>query len=111
MSTASEPPLRAELRIHTICLSILTVVAVGLTLLWLRTVLIPFVVAVFLAIAFMPLVDILEIRAHLSRTIASCVVLILACLVLAGLLAHHFDRRLSNGQHGYAVPKHNRGIH
>jgi AI-2 transport protein TqsA len=87
VSTTGEPPLRAELRIHTICLSILTVVAVGLTLLWLRAVMIPFVVAVFLAIAFMPLVDILEIRAHLSRTVASCVVLLLACLVLAGLLA------------------------
>jgi len=84
-TTPVEPPIRAELRVQTVCLSVLTVVAVGFALWWLRPVLIPFVVAAFLAVAFMPLVDLLEGRAHLSRTLSVCVALLLALLVLLAM--------------------------
>jgi AI-2 transport protein TqsA len=80
-----EPPIRAELHIQTVCLSILTVVATAFALYWLRPVLIPFVVAAFLAFAFKPLVDMLEIRAHLPRTLAVCAALLLAVLVLLAM--------------------------
>jgi AI-2 transport protein TqsA len=84
-TTHAESPLRAELRIQTICLSVLTVVALGFALWWLKPVLIPFVVAAFLAIAFNPLVDVLEVRSRLSRTLAVCVALLLAFIVLAAM--------------------------
>src|SRR5262245_12755352 len=84
-TTPAEPPLRAELRIQTVCLSVLTVVALGFALWWLKPVLIPFVVAVFLAIGFMPLVDLLEVRTGLSRTLAVCVALLLAFIFLAAM--------------------------
>ena len=70
---------------QTICLSALTVVAVGFALWWLRPVMIPFVLAAFLAFALMPLVDGLEVHARLSRTLAVCVALLLAVLVLVGV--------------------------
>jgi AI-2 transport protein TqsA len=88
LSSVPEQPIRAELRIQTICLSVLTVVAAGFALWWLRPVLIPLVVAAFLAFALRPLVDLLEVHARLPRTFAVCVALLLAVLVLVvvGLL-------------------------
>ncbi len=84
MPAPVEPPIRAELRIQTVCLSALTVVATAFALYWLRPVMIPFVVAAFLAFAFRPMVDLLEVRARLPRTIAVCVALLAAVLVLLG---------------------------
>src|SRR5262245_11862581 len=84
-TTHAESPLRSELRIQTVCLSVLTVIALGFALKWLQPVLIPFVVAAFLAIAFNPLVDVLEVRTRLSRTLAVCVALLLAFIVLAAM--------------------------
>jgi AI-2 transport protein TqsA len=46
---------------------------------------IPFVVAAFLAFALMPLVDGLEVHVRLSRTVAVCMALFLALLVLVGV--------------------------
>ncbi len=85
MPPVVEPPIRAELHVQTICLSILTVVAVGFALWWLTPVMIPFVVAAFLAFALMPLVDALEVRVHMPRTLAVCIALLLALLVLAAV--------------------------
>lgn len=98
--TPAEPPIRAELRIQTICLTILAVIAVGLALWWLQPVMIPFVMAAFLAIAFMPLVDMLEARCRLPRTIAVCVALFLAVLVLLamGLVVYNAAGQFTNEQ-------------
>ncbi|HTQ40426.1 MAG TPA: AI-2E family transporter [Pirellulales bacterium] len=100
MPAAPEPPIRAELRVHTLCLCLLTVVAVGFALWWLQPVLIPFVMAVFLAVAFMPLVDVLEVRCRLPRTIAVCVALLLAVLVLlaTGVLVYNAGEQFTNEQ-------------
>lgn len=80
------PPIRAELRIQTICIATLTVLAVALALDWLEPVMIPFVVSVFLAFALMPLVNVLEDHARLSRTVAACIALLFAVLVLVGVV-------------------------
>ncbi len=85
MPVPVEPPIRAELRIQTVCLSILTVVAVAFALFWLQPVMIPVVVAAFLAFALMPVVDWLEAHARLSRTISVCLALLLALLVLTAV--------------------------
>jgi AI-2 transport protein TqsA len=84
LSPVVEPPIRAELHIQTVCLAILTAVAIGFALWWLTPVMIPLVVAAFLAFALMPLVNGLEVHARLPRTLAVCVALLLALLVLAG---------------------------
>ncbi len=82
MPVPVEPPIRAELHVQTVCLAVLTVVAIAFALWWLQPVMIPFVVAAFLAFALMPLVDSLEVRVRLPRTLAVCVALLLALLVL-----------------------------
>jgi AI-2 transport protein TqsA len=98
LSVAPEPPIRSELRVHTLCLCLLTVVAVGFALWWLQPVMIPFVMAAFLAVAFMPLVDLLEVRCRLPRTIAVCVALLLAVLVLlaTGVLVYNAGEQFTN---------------
>lgn len=80
-----EPPIRAELRVQTLCLSILATVAVTLALYWLRPVMIPFIVAAFLAFAIIPLVDVLEVRVRLPRVAAVCMALLLVMLILIAL--------------------------
>ncbi|MCC7083633.1 MAG: AI-2E family transporter [Pirellulales bacterium] len=79
------PPIRAELRIQSICMVTLTVLAVAFALDWLEPVMIPFVVSAFLAFALMPLVDSLETYARLPRTVAVCLALLLAVVVLVGM--------------------------
>jgi AI-2 transport protein TqsA len=83
--TPAEPPIRTELRIQTICLAVMAVVAAGFALAWLRLIIIPFIMAVFLALSFMPLVDFLELRARLSRTVGACMALLLAVVLIIGL--------------------------
>jgi AI-2 transport protein TqsA len=98
-----EPPIRAELHVQTVCLSIITVVAVGFALWWLQPVMIPFVVAAFLAFALMPLVDGLEVHARLPRSIAVCVALLLALGVLgaAGALTSTAVVQVTNNASQY----------
>jgi AI-2 transport protein TqsA len=50
-------PNERELRIQTLCLLILTAVAVAASLYWLRSVMIPFVLAAFIAIGLAPVID------------------------------------------------------
>jgi AI-2 transport protein TqsA len=94
------PPIRAELRIQTICLATLAVLAVAFALEWLEPVMIPFVVSAFLAFALMPLVDALEVHARLPRTVAVCVALLLAMIVLfaMGLLVSISVAQFTSGE-------------
>ena len=75
-------PAHPEQRIQTVCLITLTLIAVGAALYWLRPVLTPFVLAVFLAAILMPL------RERLQRTLRlpSSLALVGTILVAAGLL-------------------------
>jgi AI-2 transport protein TqsA len=66
-----------DARIRTVCLILLTTVVVGGAVKWLRPVLLPFVLAVFLAIALSPLVGLLVKRARFPRQVA-----VLAALVV-----------------------------
>ncbi len=69
-----------ERRIQNICLLILSAVAVAAALYWLRPVMVPFVLAVFLAMGLNPLVDVQVQRLHLPRPLAVVAVLVLAVL-------------------------------
>lgn len=74
-----------EQRIQTICLLILSTVAVATALLWLRPVMIPFVLAVFFTLGLSPLVDLQMRRLHFPRWLAVLLTLVLALALLAGV--------------------------
>lgn len=74
-----------EQRIQTVCLLILTAVAVAGAFYWMRDVLIPFVLALFLAFALSPLIDVQMRRLRLPRALAVLTTLVLGLVVL-GLL-------------------------
>lgn len=75
-------PLR---RVQTVCLLILTVIATGAALQAMADVMIPFALALFLAIALAPVVDGLEERTRLSRPVSVAITMLLGALLLAVL--------------------------
>jgi AI-2 transport protein TqsA len=76
-----------ERRIQTVCLFILSVVAVTAALYWLKPVLIPFVLAVFLVIGLSVLVDAQKRYLRIPRVPAIFIALVVTLVVLAGLAA------------------------
>lgn len=74
--------MQLEQRIQTVCLLVLTAIAAGWALHWLRPVMIPFVLAVFLAIALGPVVE-AQVRVFKApRGLAIVATLMLVFLVL-----------------------------
>jgi AI-2 transport protein TqsA len=74
-----------ERRIQTVCLLLLCAVALGAALYWLRPVMIPFVLALFLALGATPLVD-LQVRSlRMPRGLAVATTLLLALLLASGV--------------------------
>ncbi len=71
-------------RVQTVCLMILTALALAGAMHLLRSVLVPFVLALFLAMALMPLVDLQMRRLRLPRFAAVIVALLVSVVVLAG---------------------------
>lgn len=71
-----------ERRIQTACLLILTAIAIGVALYWLRPVLIPFVLALLLVYCLIPAID-LQVRfLRLNRWLALMTTIIFACGIL-----------------------------
>lgn len=67
-------------KIQTVCLLVLTTIAVGVSLALLKTVLLPFVVAVFIVIGCRPVLSFFEVRLNLNRYIAYAATFVLGCL-------------------------------
>ncbi len=76
-----------EPHLQTVCLMILTGLALGGAAWWLRDVLVPFVFAVFLAFALRPLVDLFQHRLRLPHGLATALTLGVGILVMVGLAA------------------------
>jgi len=74
-----------ERRIQTVCLLILTTVAIGAALYLLRPVLIPFVLAVFLVYCLTPVIDVQVKSLNVPRSLAVVSTILLGCLVLFGM--------------------------
>ena len=74
--------------VQTFCLLALTLIAIGAALYFLRPVLVPFVLAVFLTNCLMPIVEVQQRRLHVPRSIAiaSTVLLTLVIAALCGSL-------------------------
>lgn len=87
LSLAMEPkdPGKDESHTQTICLLILTAVALGAALLFLKQVLVPFVLALFLTMAVTPVMDLLSRRFRLPRGLAIVTTIALATLFLVFL--------------------------
>ncbi len=71
-------------RTQTICLILLTVIAVAFSLTYLESVLLPFIIACFVVIGIRPLLELLQTRFRLSRMLAVCVAFVIG---LSGLAA------------------------
>lgn len=61
----------SQTRVQTICLLVLVAVAITYMVYWLRPVLVPFVVAVFVVSGISPVLDLLEKRLGVSRIVAA----------------------------------------
>lgn len=72
----------AEVRLTTACLVILTGIAIGAALYFLRTVLVPFVVALFLSYLLAPVIDFQIERLRFPRPLAVLGTFILGCLAI-----------------------------
>ncbi len=78
-------PSAQHRRIQNICLMVLSAVAIGFVFFWFRSVLVPFVLAVFFAYALGPVVDIQIRRLRVPRPLAVLVTLMLGVFLLAML--------------------------
>ena len=76
---------RHEYRIQTICLLIVSTGVVAAALYWLRPVLVPFVLAVFIAYGLLPLVEFQVRRLRLPHFVAVASTLIIGVVLLGGL--------------------------
>lgn len=90
-------------RIQTACLAIISTIAVAIAIQWLQPVLIPLVLAVFLAIGLTPVVSFLMHRIRLPQTPAVILTLILglALLAIIGMLVSGSIAQLANNAHTY----------
>lgn len=75
-------PGAREQSIQTICLLLLSALAAAAALYWLRDVMVPFVLAVFIAYGASPLVDLSVRRLKFPRPLAVAATLVLAILIL-----------------------------
>jgi AI-2 transport protein TqsA len=77
-----ESPL-SESRVQTICLIVVAVFAVMYAVYWLRPVLVPFVVSVFVVSGIVPILSALEKRLQVNRFIAAMITLLAGMFLLA----------------------------
>jgi len=91
-------------RVHTTCLVILATIATGSALAWLRPVMIPFVLAVFIAISVGPLITLQEQWLKLPRPVALLITVVVSgvLLLLLGSLVTASVRELSANAGLYA---------
>lgn len=90
---------RNDQRTQTICLLALTAVAGAAALYWLRPVMVPFVLALFVTMILSPLVEILRRHVHLARPLAVVVTLLLgivAMVLVGGLVTSSLSELRDN---------------
>src|SRR5262245_20642542 len=99
---------RADLQVQTVCLLILTAVAVGVAMSLLQPVLVPFFLALFLTYCLTPVIDLLHRRLGLPRPLAliGAGLVGLLALLLFGFLAAASVARITRGLEGYQARLH-----
>jgi AI-2 transport protein TqsA len=94
-------PTDTQRGIQNVCLLILASVAVGFVLVWFRSVLIPFVLAVFFAYGLSPLVNVQTNRLRVPRPLAVLITLLLGVFVLGlagGLISTSVQQLSANAE-------------
>src|SRR5688572_29082020 len=74
-----------EFRVQTVCLIILTIIAIAFALYWLRPMMIPFVLALFFSIILTPLIDYQRKFFKIPRFMALFTTLVIGFLILMTL--------------------------
>jgi len=80
-----EPVSATEIRVQTVCLVVLATIATAGALYWLRPVMIPFVLSLFIALGLGMIADLLVDRARVPRGLALPATVFGGILVLAGV--------------------------
>ncbi len=95
--------LQNERQIQTVCLLILTAIAVGAALYYLRPVLIPFVLAIFFTFCLSPVIDLQMRYLRIPRWLAFLSTLLLGVLILGflGLVVSASVSQMSTNAHVY----------
>ncbi len=83
MNVPDLPSLDLDRRIQTVCLMVLSAIAVGAALNWLSPVLVPFVLAVFFSYCLTPVIELLMKHLRIPRYVAIGVAVLLGCVILA----------------------------
>jgi AI-2 transport protein TqsA len=97
--------LDTERRIQTVCLLFLTAVVVAAALFWLRPVMVPFVLSVFIALGLAPLIDWPVRRLRVPHGLAlagTLVVAVLLLTMLASLVTSSVGQLTERGDEYYA---------
>ena len=92
-----------ELRIQTVCLLVLAILAATAAAYWLKPVLIPFVLAVFFTYSLLPLADLLRKYVKLPRWLALVMTLLVGVVALAAvaLVTTASIRKFAESSHLY----------
>jgi len=93
------PTLQTEMRVQTVCQMIFAAFAVGAALFWLRSVLLPFILALFFVFGLVPVLDYIQRRMKAPRMVAVGVAFMLGLIlitVLVGLIWLSVDSLMSN---------------
>jgi len=77
--------IESQQKIRTVCLMVLTAVVIGYSIYWLRPVLLPFVVAIFVVSGVSPILESLEQRLRVSRLVAAGITFMAGLVVLLAL--------------------------
>lgn len=106
MRAREETPLSEnQARTVTVCLTILAAVALGAALYWLRGVLVPFALAVFISFSLTPLVDLLRQRLRMPQALAllAAIGLAFVSLALVGVLVSTSVVQMAQSQTDYVA--------
>ena len=102
-------PVQREQRMQTVCLFILSTVAIATALLWLRPVMIPFVLAIFMAFGLTPLIDLQMRYFRVPRPLAMLATLLFGFVVLGlvgGMVSTSVGQLAANAESYEAQIKH-----
>ncbi len=99
MSATTKKP--TEFKVQTVCLVVLTAFAIGAGLYFLRTLLVPFTLAIFFALLLSPLLDLQVRKLRVPRPVALVITLLVGFAiisVLGGIVATSVARLASNAE-------------
>lgn len=99
---ASNQPVN-EQRVQTACMLILAAIGVALTLYWMRPVLVPFVLALFISVGLSALADLLVDRLRFPRKLAVSATLVFGvfCLLAVGAVVSSSVAQISANANAY----------